>query len=139
MPAARPAIDAAIQGASAGILGQTLAPLLGGPEAILWAMAAMGICSLADVMAPPASTRWRLATRYAASVAVTLAASYTAAAWVVLTWPQWGPHQMAVRIGAALAAGLLLHPVIALAPRLLEQGWGAVLDRVRGRAAGSGP
>lgn len=126
--------DVALQGASGALVG-AVAPLIGGPETILWVMAAMGMCSLGDVMAPPADGRWRLAVRYLASVAVTLSASYTASAWVAIEWPEWHEHMMAVRIGSALVAGLLLHPIVALAPRMLADVWAALLTRVRGSAA----
>jgi hypothetical protein len=124
-----------MQGASAALAG-ALAPQLLGAEAALWIIAAMGMCSLGDVLAPATSDRWRLATRYCASVAVTLAASYVAAQAVAKLYPAWASELWAVRIGAALAAGLVLHPVIAMAPAVLRHGWRVVLG---GRFGGVQP
>ena len=121
----------ALQGASAALAG-AVAPQMMGPEALLWVLAAMGMCSLADVMAPAVPSRYSLATRYLASVAVTLAASYAAGAWVSHEIPAWRDELWAVRITAALAAGLVLHPVVAMAPRLLGDLWGTLIDWLRG-------
>jgi hypothetical protein len=117
-----------MHGASAALAG-ALAPQLLGAEAVLWVLAALGMCSLGDVLAPATSDRWRLASRYVASVAVTLAASYAAAQAVGRLWPEWAGELWAVRIGAALAAGLVLHPVIAMAPAMLRHAWRVVLGR----------
>jgi len=119
----------AVHGASAALAG-ALAPQLLGAEAVLWIIGAMGMCSLGDVLAPAAQDRWRLATRYLASVAVTLAASYSVAQAVAAQWPAWAGQLWAVRIGAALVAGLVLHPVVALAPRMVGGFWRVVLGRL---------
>lgn len=123
-----------VQGASAALAG-ALAPQLLGAEAALWIIAAMGMCSLGDVLAPATNDRWRLATRYCASVAVTLAASYAAAQAVAKLYPAWASELWAVRIGAALASALVLHPLIAMAPQVLGQLWRAVLRRIGGANA----
>lgn len=115
----------AVQGASA-VLAGAVAPMVAGPESLLWVLAAMGICSLADAAAPATPSRWRLATRYFASVSVTIGASYTATAYVLMTWPEWSTHLWPVRIGAAIAAGLILHPVVALAPSIVGRLWRVV-------------
>jgi hypothetical protein len=120
----------AVQAASAALAG-AVAPQLIGPEALLWVLAAMGMCSLADVMAPAVPSRYRLAVRYLASVAVTLSASYVVAAVVAHEVPGWRDELWAVRICAALCAGLLLHPVVAMAPKLLGDLWGLVIDGLR--------
>jgi hypothetical protein len=74
-----------------------------------------------------------LAVRYLASVALTLAASWAAATVVTLYNPEWRGEMWAVRMLAALAAGLFLHPVIAASPRLLGDLSAFVIDWVRGR------
>lgn len=122
----------AVQGASA-VLAGVVVPQVLGPESVLWVLAAMGICSLADAAAPVTPSRWRLAARYCASVVVTLAASYAAGAWVTHTWPEWHGDLWPVRIGAAIVAGLSLHPLVALAPaavaRLVNTALGKVSDQ----------
>jgi hypothetical protein len=125
-----------MHGASAALAG-ALAPQLLGAEAVLWVLAALGMCSLGDVLAPATSDRWRLASRYVASVAVTLAASYSVGQAVARTWPQWADELWAVRIGAALVAALVLHPVIAMAPAALRQAWRLALRVVLDRFGGS--
>jgi multisubunit Na+/H+ antiporter MnhG subunit len=124
--------------AASGALAGAIAPDVMGPEGLLWVVAALGICSLADVMTPAAAGRARLAARYLASVAVTLSASYVAAAWVLREVPAWRGDLWAVRIGAALLAGLLLHPVIAMAPRMVTDLWAALLDWLRGKSVRTG-
>lgn len=124
----------AAQLAAAGIAGAT-APELLGPMGWLWVLAAMGICTLADIMVPPGAGRATVAARYVASVAVTLAASYTASAAVEIYLPEWRGHVWAARFGAVVMAGIVLHPLIAATPRLLAELWSAVLDRVRGGGA----
>jgi hypothetical protein len=127
-----------------------VAPQLVGPEVVLWVLAALGICTLAETTTPAATSRWRLAARYLASVTVTLGASYTAAAAVGIYAPEWRGSLMAVQMGAVIVAGVLLHPLIAnaprllaaliaISPRLLAQLWAAVLDRVRGGATQTKP
>lgn len=113
------------------------APELMGPMGWLWVLAAMGICTLADIRVPPGSGRAAVAARYLASVAVTLVASYTASAAVEIYLPEWRAHVWAARFGAVVVAGIVLHPLIAAAPKLLAELWAAILDRVRGGAARS--
>lgn len=122
--------------AAVGVLGAS-APELMGPMGWLWVLAAMGICTIADIMVPPGAGRATVAARYLASVAVTLAASYTASAAVEIYLPEWRGHVWAARFGAVVVAGIVLHPLIAAAPRLLSELWTALLDRVRGTAARS--
>lgn len=124
----------AAQLAAAGILGAS-APELMGPMGWLWVLAAMGICTIADIMVPPGAGRATVAARYLASVAVTLAASYTASAAVHIYLPEWRDHVWAARFGAVVIAGIVLHPLISAAPRLLSELWTAILDRVRGGGA----
>lgn len=130
----------ATQLAAAGMLGATV-PELFGPMALLWVFAAMGICTIADSMVPPGAGRVKVAFRYMASVIVTLSVSYTASAWVEIYWPEWRPHVWAVRFGAVVLVGAILHPMIAAAPKvvpkMLSELWTAFMDRVRGRTAGS--
>jgi 4-hydroxybenzoate polyprenyltransferase len=125
--------------AAAGIVAGLAAPELLGNEALLWVLAALGICSLADVAAPPSKSRMQLAVRYLSSVAVTLAASWVAATIATFYNPEWRGELWTVRIAAALVAGMFLHPMIAASPRLLNNLWAAVLDRVRGTAQRSKP
>ena len=123
-----------VQGTSAALAG-ALAPQLLGAEAVLWVLAALGMCSLGDVLAPATEDRWRLACRYVASVAVTLAASYAAGQGVARMYPDWAGELWAVRIAAALAAALVLHPVIAMAPVVLRGVWRVALRRLGGGGA----
>jgi hypothetical protein len=125
--------------AVAGALAAAVAPQLVGPEVVLWVLAALGICTLAETTTPAATSRWRLAARYLASVTVTLGASYTAAAAVGIYAPEWRGSLMAVQMGAVIVAGVLLHPLIAISPRLLAELWAAVLDRIRGSATQTKP
>jgi len=125
----------------AGMLSAA-APELMSQMSVLWVLAAMGICTIADSMVPAGAGRGRVAVRYLASVAVTLAASYAASAAVEIYFPEWRGHVWAVRFGAAVLVGIVLHPVIAAAPRVLAQVprlvadfAAAVIDRFRGRRA----
>lgn len=123
------------QAAAASLVG-VAAPELMEPEAIIWVMAAMGVCTLTDAVVQPGASRPMLAARYLGSVAVTLAASYAASAAVHIYWPEWRGHEWAVRIAAAIAAGLVLHPLVAAAPAIMRDVWDAVLSRVRGALIG---
>ena len=105
---------------------------VGGPDALLWVLAAVGVCSLADVLAPKARSGWHLGVRYLSSVAVTMAASHVAAAWVSINYPEWAAHGMEVRIGAALAAGVFLHPVISSVPAFVTLARNAFMRRLGG-------
>ena len=111
----------ALTAASAAIAG-TLAPSVIGADALLWVLAALGVCSLADAATAATSSRLRVVGRYLASVAVTLPASWAggelAQAWV----PALVGHLWAARIAAAVLVGLALHPVIAAAPDLMRRG-----------------
>jgi 4-hydroxybenzoate polyprenyltransferase len=118
---------------AAGIVAGLAAPELLGNEALLWVLAALGICSLADVAAPPSKSRMQLAVRYLSSVAVTLAASWVAATIATFYNPEWRGELWTVRIAAALVAGVFLHPVIASSPRLAGDLWGVALGWLRGR------
>ena len=110
----------ALTAASAAIAG-TLAPQVLGPEALLWVLAALGICSLADAATAATYSRLRIVGRYLASVSVTLPTSWAAGELAGAWLPQLGGHLWAARIGAALIVGLALHPLIAAAPDLMRR------------------
>jgi hypothetical protein len=117
----------ALTAASAALAGVVVPQVLG-PEALLWVLAALGVCSLADVATSATSSRLRILGRYLASVAVTIPASWAAGELAAVWLPAVAGHVWAVRIGAALAAGVLLHPLVAAAPDLMRGLIGAALS-----------
>lgn len=119
---------------STAILAGAVAPGLLGPEALGWVLAALAVCSLADATSTVQPNAWRLAVRYLSSVMVTLAASYAVGAWVTAEVPGWSGRVWPVRVGAAVAAGIVLHPLIAAAPSAMGELWGVVLAWLRKRA-----
>lgn len=125
----------AVQAASAVVAGNAALMIIG-PEALLWVLAALGMCSLGDTLAAPVNGRWRLASRYSASVCVTLAASYSAAAILAMHWPEYQSVIWPVRIGSALASGVLLHPLVAMVPGILRGAWEYVLRRAGAKLEG---
>lgn len=128
------AADAII--AASAPIAATLAPAVLGPEALLWVLAALGVCSLADAATAATSSRLRVVGRYLASVAVTLPASWAggelAQAWV----PALAGHLWAARIAAAVVVGMALHPLIAAAPDLMRRAFEAALSWLPRRTEG---
>ena len=102
-------------------------------EALGWVLTAMAACLLADGWVTPAQGRWRLARRYLASVAATLAASHSAAALVAIYYPEWRGELWPLRIGVALVVGLMLHRVIARVPDAAADLWSLALQALRKR------
>lgn len=128
----------AAQAVGASAIAATVPELVGADMTAqmlaLWVLAAMGICTIADIAVPPGASRGKVAIRYAASVVVTLAASYTASAAVHIYWPEWREHIWAVRFGTCIVAGMFLHRFIAAAPTILSD----FLDYARSRRGGGG-
>jgi hypothetical protein len=53
-------------------------------------------------------------------------------------YPEWREHVWAVRFGTCIVAGMLLHRVIAAAPKIVSELWADIRHRVRGGGGAAG-
>lgn len=119
-----------LQAVAAALTGVAL-PQIVSLEVLWWLIVATAACSFADMGVTAAKGRGRLALRFAASVAVTMAASNAIAKGVVIYRPEWHGHADTLRTVAALVVGVGLHRALAAFPDAAADVWGVAMSFVR--------